>query len=139
MQRCILFLVIFACTLPGATTASDDVPFFDFCERQPIVRIPPVYPPRAVERGIEGYTLLDLHVDVTGSVSDATVIEAEPSGIFDRASIRAVLRWKYAPLVIDGNARAFRTQARLVYRLDDDSPVDDPCSDGAFKDGFEAN
>lgn len=80
IQRFLPVILVLAWTLPGESAANDDVPFFDFCERQPIVRIPPAYPRRAAERGIEGFTMLDLHVDATGSVSDATVVEAEPSG-----------------------------------------------------------
>jgi protein TonB len=68
----------------------------------PIVRVEPVYPRRALTRGIEGYVLLEFTVTETGSVSDPVVIEAQPPGIFDRAAIQAALRFKYQPRVVDG-------------------------------------
>lgn len=68
----------------------------------PIVRVEPVYPRRALTRGIEGYVLLEFTVTETGSVSDPVVVEAQPPGIFDRAAIQAALRFKYQPRVVDG-------------------------------------
>lgn len=68
----------------------------------PIVRVEPVYPRRALTRGIEGYVLLEFTVTETGSVADPVVVEAQPPGIFDRAAIQAALRFKYQPRVVDG-------------------------------------
>ena len=43
-------------------------------------------------------------VTEVGSVRDPEVIQSIPQGIFDRAAIRAALRYKYKPLIRDGNA-----------------------------------
>lgn len=67
----------------------------------PIVRVQPQYPRRAAERGIEGYTIVELTVTAAGTVEDARVIEADPEGIFDRASIRAAEKFKYKPKMVD--------------------------------------
>ena len=68
----------------------------------PIVRVEPVYPRRALTRGIEGFVLLEFTVTASGSVADPIVVEAEPPGIFDRAAVQAALRFKYQPRVVDG-------------------------------------
>ena len=68
----------------------------------PIVKVEPVYPRRAQERGIEGYVLLSFTVSPTGAVVDPVVIESEPKGVFDEAASRAVLRFKYKPRVENG-------------------------------------
>lgn len=68
----------------------------------PIVKVEPVYPRRAQERGIEGYVLLSFTVTPTGAVSDPVIIESEPKGVFDDAASRAVLRFKYKPRVENG-------------------------------------
>lgn len=71
-------------------------------EYLPIVKVAPQYPSRAQSRGIEGWVLLRFTVTETGAVVDPEVIDAEPSGIFDNAAKKAVLRFKYKPRVIDG-------------------------------------
>ena len=70
----------------------------------PIFQVPPQYPRRAAERGIEGCVVLKYIVTEVGSVRDPEVIQSIPKGIFDRAAIRAALRYKYKPLIRDGNA-----------------------------------
>ncbi len=71
-------------------------------EYLPIVKVAPVYPRRALSRGIEGYVLLEFTVTKTGAVKDPVVIEAKPPGIFDRAAMNAALKFKYKPKVVNG-------------------------------------
>jgi periplasmic protein TonB len=70
----------------------------------PIVKVTPAYPARALERGIEGYVLLQFTIDELGRVVDASVIDAQPRGVFDGAALKAVERFKYKPRVVDGRA-----------------------------------
>ena len=67
----------------------------------PIVRVAPVYPARALSRGLEGYVDLAFTVTETGTVKDPVVIQST-SSLFERAAIRAVLKFKYKPRVVDG-------------------------------------
>ena len=67
----------------------------------PIVRVAPVYPARALQRGLEGYVDLAFTVTTAGTVRDP-VVEFSTSSLFDRAAIRAVLKFKYKPRVVDG-------------------------------------
>ena len=67
----------------------------------PIVRVAPVYPARALSRGLEGYVDLSFTVTTTGTVKDPLVIFST-SSLFERAAIRAVLKFKYKPRVVDG-------------------------------------
>ncbi|MEE4246181.1 MAG: energy transducer TonB, partial [Kangiellaceae bacterium] len=55
------------------------------------------YPRVARRRGIEGYVLLEFTVNEDGSTTAPKVIEAVPNGIFDKAAIRAVKRYRYQP------------------------------------------
>lgn len=71
-------------------------------EYLPIVKVAPIYPSRAQSRGIEGWVLLQFTVTETGAVKDPVVLEAEPSGIFDEAAKRAVVKFKYKPRVEGG-------------------------------------
>ena len=67
----------------------------------PIVRVAPVYPARALSRGLEGYVDLEFTVTTTGTVRDPIVIFST-SSLFERAATRAVLKFKYKPRVVDG-------------------------------------
>jgi len=67
----------------------------------PIVRVAPVYPARALSRGVEGYVDMSFTVTTTGTVKDPIVLFST-SSLFDRAATRAVLKFKYKPRVVDG-------------------------------------
>jgi len=67
----------------------------------PIVRVAPVYPARALSRGLEGYVDLSFTVTTTGTVRDPVVIFST-SSLFERAAVRAVEKCKDKPRVVDG-------------------------------------
>lgn len=71
-------------------------------EAIPLFRMNPQYPDRAASRGIEGYVIMEFTITETGAVTNIQVVEASPPGIFDRAAIRAMERWKYKPKIVDG-------------------------------------
>ena len=73
-------------------------------EYLPIVKVKPVYPRRAQQRGIEGYVLLEFVVTTSGAVRDPVVVEAKPPGVFEQSAIRAALKFKYKPKVANGEA-----------------------------------
>ncbi len=84
----------------------------------PLVRVDPDYPPRAKQRGIEGYVDLEFTISPVGTVQNAQVIGSEPAYIFDRAALRAVRKWKYNPKIENGAAIARPgVQVRLRFEL----------------------
>ncbi len=69
----------------------------------PIVKVAPIYPRRALTRGIEGHVILEFTVTRVGTVKDVKVVESVPdSKIFHKAAIEAALKFKYKPRIIDG-------------------------------------
>ena len=68
----------------------------------PIVKVAPVYPSRAVERGIEGYVIVEFTVTKTGAVKNPRVVEYHPSTIFNKAALAAALKFKYKPRIVNG-------------------------------------
>jgi len=80
---------------PGSMAVADT-------EAIPLFRMAPQYPDRAASRGIEGYVVMEFTITETGAVTNIKVVEANPPGIFDRAAIRAMERWKYKPKIVDG-------------------------------------
>jgi protein TonB len=71
-------------------------------EYLPIVKVQPQYPRRALSRGIEGWVIVEFTVTTNGSVRDPVVVEAQPPNVFNRAAMKAALKFKYKPRVIDG-------------------------------------
>lgn len=72
----------------------------------PIVKVQPVYPRKALQRGIEGYSIVAFDVGADGSVRNPRVIESEPGTMFNAASIKAALRFRYKPRIEEGQAIA---------------------------------
>lgn len=73
-------------------------------EYLPIVKVSPQYPQRALQRGLEGWVLVEFTVTSAGTVKDVKVVDAEPADIFNRAAVDAAQKFKYKPRVIDGQA-----------------------------------
>lgn len=71
-------------------------------EYLPIVKVAPVYPRRALSRGIEGYVIVEFVVTKNGTVRNPVVVRAEPETIFDQAALDAALKFKYKPRVVNG-------------------------------------
>lgn len=67
----------------------------------PIVKVAPIYPRRAQERGLSGYVIVEFTVTKLGTVADARVVESSNS-VFDRSAVKAALKFKYKPKVVDG-------------------------------------
>ena len=85
----------------------------------PIVRVAPVYPARALSRGLEGFVDLSFTVTSTGTVQDPVVIQST-SSLFERAAIRAVLKFKYKPRVVDGvPVEVPGVKTRISFQLED--------------------
>lgn len=73
----------------------------------PLVKIQPQYPRRAQERGIEGYVIVEFTITTTGAIRDPVVVEGftskgKPTTVFNRAGIKAAMKLKYKPRVVDG-------------------------------------
>ena len=84
----------------------------------PIVRISPRYPRQALLNGIEGWVKVEFTITPEGRVSDPVVVEAEPRGMFNRAAIQAILRWKFKPRYVDGQAITRRASQVIDFRLE---------------------
>lgn len=83
----------------------------------PLVRIPPRYPMRASSRKIEGWVKIEFTITESGTVEDAIVIAAKPSGVFDRAALRAIAKWKFKAKIVDGNAVKQRAIQVMEFNL----------------------
>jgi len=88
-------------------------------EYLPIVKVAPIYPRRAQSRGVEGYCIVEYTVTKTGAIRDPFVVECDPSGYFERASLKASEKFKYKPRVQDGEPiDVAGVQNKFTYEMD---------------------
>lgn len=96
----------------GAAPADGDV--------LPLVRVPPQYPRIALERGIEGYATCEFDITPEGTTENIHVIDAMPQGIFDRAAMQAVSKFKYKPKIVNGQpTEQTGARFRVTFTLSD--------------------
>lgn len=84
----------------------------------PIVRIEPQYPREALIAGTTGWVKIEFTINEDGTVSDAEVVAAEPPRVFNRAALRAILRWKFKPRVVEGLATSRRASQVIEFQLE---------------------
>lgn len=72
-------------------------------EYLPIIKPAPVYPNRAISRGIEGNVTVEYTVTKNGSVRNPHVVKST-SSLFDQSAMASTLKYKYKPRVINGSA-----------------------------------
>lgn len=85
----------------------------------PIVVIRPMYPREAAMKGIEGWVKVEFTITETGSVKSPRVIDADPPRVFNREALRAILKWKFKPRVVDGVAVERPATQVIEFNLDE--------------------
>lgn len=89
-------------------------------EYLPIVRVPPQYPARAAENGVEGYVIVVFTVTAEGTTKDVVAVESSHK-MFERAAVKAAQKYKYKPRVIDGDPiESPGVRVRVEFTLADD-------------------
>ena len=84
----------------------------------PRAMLPPMYPHRALLRGIEGEVVVGFQVDIAGQVSRVWVIRAEPEGLFEASAITAVSRWSFQPPLDDeGQPGPVEARQTITFRM----------------------
>jgi len=83
----------------------------------PTLRIPPVYPARALRSGIEGIVTVEFTIATDGSVKDAVIVKAKPPKMFDRAVLKAIAKWKFNPDMVDGQTVEKRARQDVKFKL----------------------
>ena len=88
-------------------------------EYLPIVKVAPIYPRRAQTRGVTGYCIVEYTVTRTGTTRDPRAVDCHPKGMFESASVKAALKFKYKPRVVDGEpVEVAGVQNQFTYELE---------------------
>jgi TonB family protein len=86
----------------------------DLKEPKTLSATPPVYPQAARQASIDGDVVIRAVIDKNGSVAKADVISGP--AMLRQAALTAVLRWKYAPSVLDGQPVSVETTVTVKFR-----------------------
>ncbi|MFL5273266.1 MAG: energy transducer TonB, partial [Anaeromyxobacteraceae bacterium] len=79
--------------------------------------VPAEYPPTLAAEGVTGAVVLDLVIDETGAVTQATIAEPSAHPAFDAAAIHAVTQFEFEPAEIDGKPAAVQITYRYEFVL----------------------
>jgi protein TonB len=85
----------------------------------PVVVIRPMYPREAAIAGTQGWVKVEFTITEVGTVKDPKVVDARPPRVFNREAIRAILKWKFKPRVVDGTAVERRATQVIDFTLDE--------------------
>ncbi|MDA8708324.1 energy transducer TonB [Hellea sp.] len=86
-------------------------------DAQPLVRIPPIMPPRAEK---SGHCNVRFDVSPEGAPFNVTATYCTQS-LFERSTIKSVTKWKYNPKIVDGRAVARKgVENKVTYQLSDE-------------------
>jgi TonB family protein len=78
----------------------------------------PVYPESSKNRGTKGVAVAQVYVNEKGLLSDVEILEAPDSEI-EEAVIKAVKRWKFNSVRVDGKAMAFAGKLTFYFVIND--------------------
>lgn len=62
--------------------------------------VAPKYPKRALKEGVSGFVTLEFVVNASGEPRSLSIVDSKPEGLFERAALSAVKRWRYEPLAL---------------------------------------
>ena len=79
--------------------------------------VQPDYPPDAYRSRAQGWVEVEFTVGADGTVSNAQVVTAEPSRIFNSAAVNAVKRWTFKPKMENGKAVEEQMRRRIEFKL----------------------
>lgn len=99
---------------PGDPAAEGDV--------IPIVQVDPEWPREALIEGKDGGVEVEFTILPDGSVEDPVITASEPPRLFDRNALRAILRWKFKPRIVDGEPVSRRAAQRIDFVFNPEAP-----------------
>lgn len=88
-----------------------------YADVMPLVRIPPRYPRSAARRNIEGIVKIAFTITKEGRVKDPKVLMAQPEGVFEGAAIKAIMKWKFNPKIVNGEAVEQTAAQEIEFKL----------------------
>jgi len=106
---------------PGDIASLDHDNLFNMSELdQPLMslmRLPPVYPVSAKNRGVEGWVKIQFIVTQQGDVEEIKIIRAEPEKLFNASVVQCVSAWRFKPGNINGIPVKTKVETTIRFEL----------------------
>ena len=80
--------------------------------------IAPVYPADALRNKTEGWVKVEFIVNEFGEVGHIKIIDAQPRGVFENATKRALRKSKFKPLMVDGISKSQTAVQVIEFKLE---------------------
>ena len=74
----------------------------------------PIYPANAIRRNIEGFVDVSFNVTSMGATDNVEVVRSQPEGVFEKSAIKAVKRWRFQPLMENGEPKPYKGMVRRI-------------------------
>lgn len=83
-------------------------------------QVPPRYPQRALRRRQQGKVVVEFMINEMGSVKPGSVVivKSTPPGVFDKAVLRAIQRWRFKTRIVNGQPVPFKARQELEFKLE---------------------
>ena len=78
----------------------------------------PLYPLLAKQRGLEGYVDIEFVITKDGSIGTVTVLQADPTEVFDDAACKTAKNWRFSVPKRAGIAVEVLARQRIQFRLE---------------------
>ena len=98
---------------PNIVLNGDDTSYWE-----PTVKVAPVYPALMAQRGQMGCVNVSYVITSEGNIANPRVIKAYPESGFEKASIKAVMKFQYIPSVNNIDRVPIRTNNLFTYTID---------------------
>jgi TonB family protein len=82
----------------------------------PISTPAPEYPREASMAGTTGFVVVTFTLNLEGVPQDIAILESSPPRVFDQSARRAVARWRFQPVVVNGQAVERKVQRRIDFK-----------------------
>lgn len=76
-----------------------------------------VYPREAQREGVEGWVDVEFTITADGTTTDFVARRSQPANVFDKAAIDSVRRWRFEPVMRNGQAAPQRAVLRVRFAL----------------------
>ncbi len=110
---CFLFAIVFSIQADEKVVSISDVDE----KPQLVLKKAPTYPNGAKDLGLTGNVVLQIQIGSDGWVSKVDVVSSEPEGIFEKAAVDAVSKWKFKPASVGGEMVATSVKIPLKFEL----------------------
>ncbi len=104
-----ILILVAGCSSPVENSLSSE-----YLDLEPTEFVLPRYPKVAVESNLSGYVVMTFNINKQGDVTDIVVVESNLKGIFDKAAVQALSKWKYEPLK---DVEFIAQKQKLVFKI----------------------